>query len=296
MRRAGAKAGGVECQTAAVDEADPDEVLVSSLQPGTEIDPDGGDQPEGGRSPADLSTRDGRHNGPPSRLARNLVVGTLIAFVVASNVGNLFLSVLVSEHAAVFIGLNPSNRNLALASGDLSALTFGVVGFLRLLGPDPFFFLLGRWYGDAAIRWMERRAPTYGDMARQLEQGFAKARLPVVAIAPNNYVCLFAGAADMGWGAFLAANVVGTIGRLVLIRLFSGIFEGPLGSLRGFIGEYRWPLLALSFVVVGLSIWSERRRGRGGIGRLAHLDDDISAHESKASNEPGALDEPSRGG
>jgi len=280
-----------DCQTGAVDEADFDEHRApSSLQepldevgPGPTVDP---------AITARAATQ-GHHGGPPSKLARNLVVGALVAFVVASNVGNLFLSVLVSEHPAVFIGLNPSNRNLALASGDLSALTFGVVGFLRLLGPDPLFFLLGRWYGDAAIRWMERRAPTYGDLARQLERGFAKARLPVVAIAPNNYVCLFAGAADLGWGAFLAANIVGTVGRLVLIRLFSGFFEGPLGSLRGFIGEYRWPLLALSFAVVGFSIWSERRRGRGAIAGLAHLDDDIAAQQASSDEGPGPLDQPS---
>ena len=226
------------------------------------------------------------HPGPPSHLARNLVVGTLIAFVIASNTGNLFLSVLVSQHPAVFIALNPSNRNLALASGDLGWVAFGVIGFLRLLGPDPLFFLLGRWYGDGAIRWMERRAPTYGDLARQLERWFAKARLPVVAIAPNNYVCLFAGASGMGWAPFMAANVVGTIGRLVLIRAFSSVFEGPLGSLRGFIGQYRWPLLAVSFLVVGWSLWNEHRRGANRIGDLAHIEKEIDEDEGTSEVAP----------
>jgi membrane protein DedA with SNARE-associated domain len=227
-------------------------------------------------------------SGPPSHLVRNLVIGTLIAFVIASNVGNLFLSVLVSQHPAVFIALNPSNRNLALASGDLGWVSFGVIGFLRLIGPDPLFFLLGRWYGDGAIRWMERRAPTYGDLARQLERWFAKARIPVVAFAPNNYVCLFAGASGMGWAPFLAANAVGTIGRLVLIRIFSSLFEGPLGSLRGFIGEYRWPLLAVSFLVVGWSLWSEHRRGANRIGDLAHIEAEIDEDEASGEAAPQA--------
>lgn len=215
--------------------------------------------------------------GPPNRLARNLVIATLIAFVVASNLGNLFFSVLVTEHPAIFIGLNPSNRNLALASGDVAAPAFYLIGFLRLVGPDPLFFLLGRWYGDGAIAWMERKAPAYGQLLRQLEQWFDKARIPVVAFAPNNPICLFAGAAGMSVGAFAVANVIGTIARLVLIRLFSSVFEGPLGSLRGFIGQYRWPLLVVSFVVVGLTLWSDRRGGRDGIGDLAHIDRDIAA-------------------
>lgn len=226
------------------------------------------------------------HPGPPSALARNVVIGTLIAFVVASNLGNLFLPVLVTERPLLFIGLNAQNRNLALASGELDAWSFYLVGFLRLIGPDAFFFLLGRWYGDAAIRWMERRAPAYGELLRQLETWFGKAKFVVVAIAPNNPVCLFAGAAGMGFGLFALANVLGTVGRLALIRAFSDLFEGPLGSLRDFIGEYRWPLLALSFVLVALTLWSDRRGGRDGIGDLAHLDDDISAHEG---DQPGAL-------
>lgn len=218
--------------------------------------------------------------GPPTPLARNLVVGALIAFVVASNLGNLFLSVLVTERPLVFIALNAQNRNLALASGELDAWSFYLVGFVRLVGPDPLFFLLGRWYGDAGIRWMERRAPVYGDLLRQLETWFDKARLLVVAVAPNNPVSLFAGAAGMSFAAFMAANVVGTVGRLVLIRLFSSAFDGPLGSLREFIGEYRWPILAVSFVVVAFTIWSDRMGGREGVGDLAHLDSDIAEAEA----------------
>lgn len=220
--------------------------------------------------------------GPPSPLVRNLVVGTLIAFVVASNAGNLFLSVLVTDHPLLFIGLNASNRNLALASGDLSAWTYYPVAFLRLVGPDPLFFLLGRWYGDGAVRWMERKAPSYGEMMRLAEKAFDKARFVVVAIAPNNPVCLFAGAAGMTWGAFALANVVGTAGRLVLIRAFSSAFEDQLGSVRSFIGDYRWPLMAVSFALVGLTVWSDRRQGSGPIGDLAHLEDEIAEAEAEA--------------
>lgn len=229
------------------------------------------------------------HAGPPSALARNVVVGLLIAFVVASNLGNLFLSVLVTDRPLLFIGLNAQNRNLALASGELDAVSFYVVGFLRLVGPDPLFFLLGRWYGDSAIRWMERRAPSYGELLRMLETWFDKARLVVVAVAPNNPVCLFAGAAGMTWGAFLAANAIGTVLRLLLVRMFSSAFENQLGSVRGFIGEYRWPILALSFVMVGFTIWNDRRAGREDIGDLLHLDDDIEEieHERQAGGTGG---------
>ncbi len=214
---------------------------------------------------------------------RNLVVGTLITFVIASYVGNIFMSVLVTERPLLFIALNAQNRNLALAAGELDALSFYVVGFIRLLGPDPLFFLIGRWYGDGAIRWMERTAPSYGAILRQLEQWFDKARLLVVAVAPNNPVCLFAGAAGMTWGAFLAANAVGTVVRLVLIRMFSSFFEDQLASVRGFIGEYRWPLMALSLVLVAFTIWGDRRGGREDVEDLLRLDEEIQAYEAEVA-------------
>lgn len=211
-----------------------------------------------------------------------MVVGLLIAFVVASNLGNLFLSVLVTERPLLFIALNAQNRNLALASGELDPLSFYVVGFLRLIGPDPLFFVLGRWYGDGAIRWMERRAPSYGELLRMLEGWFGKAKLLVVAIAPNNPVSLFAGAAGMTWGAFMAANVIGTIIRLVLIRLFSSAFDDQLGSLRGFISDYRWQVLAVSFLAVGFTVWNDRRAGREDIGDLLSMEEDIAEAEAEA--------------
>lgn len=216
---------------------------------------------------------------------RNLVVGTLITFVIASYVGNIFMSVLVTERPLLFIALNAQNRNLALAAGELDALSFYVVGFVRLLGPDPLFFLIGRWYGDGAIRWMERTAPSYGAILRQLEQWFDKARLLVVAVAPNNPVCLFAGAAGMTMAAFLVANVIGTIGRLVLIRAFSSVFEDLLGSIRGFIGDYRWPLTALSVLLVVVTIWMDRRGGRDGVGDLVHLEAGIAEAEAELEAE-----------
>ena len=37
-------------------------------------------------------------------------------------------------------------------------------GPVRLLISDPLFFLLGYWYGDAAVKWMERRTKTGNKM------------------------------------------------------------------------------------------------------------------------------------
>ena len=79
--------------------------------------------------------------------------------------------------------LSSQNRYLILVVNQLDSLSYYSVGLIRLLLPDPLFYLLGYWYGDAAVRWMESRTATVGGMLRRLEQTFRKwgasARLPV---------------------------------------------------------------------------------------------------------------------
>jgi len=213
---------------------------------------------------------------------RNLVIGPLVVLVVAANLGNLFFSVLATDHPLLFIALNPSNRNLTLVSTEISAWSYYLVGFVRLVLPDPFFYVLGIWYGDAAIRWMERRAASYGAMLRTLERWFSRHGYVVVFIAPNNPVCLLAGAAAMPVMAFVTANVTGTIARLVLIRVLGDLFDSPLDAVRDFIATYRIPLLAVGFAAVALTVWSDRRRGGGEITDLVHMDEEI--HEIETSD------------
>ncbi|MEO6989532.1 MAG: hypothetical protein ABI239_12900, partial [Aquihabitans sp.] len=79
-----------------------------------------------------------------------------------------------------------------------------------------------------------------------------------------------------------------TVARLWLIRMFSSAFEGPLGSLKGFISDYRWPVLALSLVVVMATVVFDHKGGRDGITDLATLDEDIASHEHDDETKAGA--------
>ena len=114
-----------------------------------------------------------------------------------SNVGDALAPKLVDEHPLLLIAMNARNRNLILVTNQLDAVSYYVVATLRLLLSDPLFFLIGYWYGDTALTWMEQRTKTYGTMLRQWERWFGKAAYPLVFIAPNNVICLFAGAAGM---------------------------------------------------------------------------------------------------
>lgn len=220
------------------------------------------------------------HRPAPSRRTLAFIVGPLICLVIAANVGDALVARLIPEHPLVLIALNARNRNLALATNYLDPLSYYVVGALRLLVSDPLFFLLGYLYGDAAVRWMERRSPTYGGMMRSAERFFGKAAYPLVFLAPNNFICLFAGAAGMRLGVFAALNVSGTLARLYVIRWLGDVFSEPIEDVIHFIQRYRTPLLIASVTLVVFTIWREgRRTGKTEISALAHLDDELEPAE-----------------
>jgi len=227
-----------------------------------------------------------RPQGPPSILARNLVIGACIALIIGAYAGDLFLSVLVDKHPALFITLNARNRNLVLARDNLDWWTFFGIGTARLLLSDPLFFLLGHWYGDAGIRWIEKRSATYGPMARTAERWFGKASYPLIVIAPNNYICLFAGASGMSIPVFLVLNVAGTVGRLGVLWVFGDVFGTPIEGFRDLITENRLLFFVISAVLVVLSLYLDRKAGGGEVDGLLHMDEEIREMEAEKATKP----------
>jgi len=165
-------------------------------------------------------------------------VGILL---VAANAGILFYATLVKRHPALLLSLNSTNRVLVGVTNQLDAPTYYIIGFVRLVVADPLFYLLGLFYGDAALRWIERKMGEGAASIIWFEKAFQKARYPIVLIAPNNPVCLLAGATGMHVPVFLALNATGTIGRLYLARLFGKAFTSPISAVTGFLDRYRWP-------------------------------------------------------
>ena len=227
----------------------------------------------------DLTSRRSPERRRPSRRVLALVSVPLVVITIVSYVGDAIAPTLVDTHPAWLMALNSRTRNLALVTNEVDPVTYYGIGITRLLISDPLFFLLGYWYGDAAVAWMERRTKTWGSMLRQVEQWFGKAAYPIIFVAPNSYVCLFAGAAGMPLKAFFAVNIAGTIARLWLVRRFGEAFEAPIDDVVGWIGDHRVPLLVLSVGLVVLSIVMEARKGETEVGSLAHLEDELDPED-----------------
>jgi membrane protein DedA with SNARE-associated domain len=217
----------------------------------------------------------------PSRQTLILIVVPLVALTIAAYVGDAMMPVLVDNNPLLLITLNARNRNLALVTNQLDALSYYAVGFVRLLISDPLFYLLGWFYGDAAVKWAERNTQTLGDTLRWVEKHFRRWGVVLVFAAPNNFICLFAGAAAMRPAVFIVANVTGTIARLVVIRLLGNVLSAPLDWIVDFIREYRMPLLVLSIALVGVTILTERKKGGGELTGLTQLPDQLEGDASE---------------
>ena len=140
---------------------------------------------------------------------------------------------------------------------------------------DPLFYLLGYYYGDAAVRWLERKSPSYGPIAREAERLFGRYGYPLVFFAPNAYICLFAGAARMPVGC-LPRREHGGHGRSPLPHP-PGRRDVRVAARRRarLLPRLPLPLLVASVAIVAFTIWNERRQGKGSLDSVTPLPDDL---------------------
>jgi membrane protein DedA with SNARE-associated domain len=222
---------------------------------------------------------------PPGRRTLTFLTVPIIGLVILNAVGDALAPTLVDSHPLLLIAMNSRNRNLLLVTNQLDAWSYYLVATLRLAVSDPLFFLIGYWYGDRAMDWMEQRTRTLGKTLRQWEKGFSKAAYPLVFIAPNNPICLFAGASGMSVPGFFITNLTGTLARLYALRWLGDAFDAPIDDVLTFIGDHRTPFLVGT---IGLAVFfavTELRSGRPALDVLEAVAEE-QEHDAEAADEP----------
>ena len=191
-------------------------------------------------------------------------LGPIVATSVASLTGTALAPTLLVTAPLALIALNPVVRHLVLASGDVSTGSFFAVALTRLFLPDPFYYLIGRWYGADAIDWIERRAGGAGRLVRFAERAFSRAGYVVLFIAPMGLICVLAGAARIRPAWFVAVDLAGTLTVITLVRLFGEAFASPLAQVRDLVAANVVLLTALSVTLALGSAAVRRWRARRG--------------------------------
>lgn len=188
-------------------------------------------------------------------------------------------------HPLVLIALDARNRNLVLASGAVAAVPYFTVACLRLLAVDPFMFVIGRRYGDAGIRWVERRFASARPTIDLFERMFKAAAPLAVAAFPGPLICTLAGATGMSVAGFLVFNIAGTLIRVWLFWWLGDIFSGPVDVIRRFFDRYLVWTTVVSVLLVVVWIWSERRAGKAEAETPGELADQLEAEVERSEEQ-----------
>jgi membrane protein DedA with SNARE-associated domain len=212
----------------------------------------------------------------------------LAVLTIMSWVGDVLAPTLLNDAPLVLVVLNPRLRNLVLVAPTVGATPFIVVAVARLVVGDPFFFWFGRRYGDVAIRWMEARIGAGAAVILWLERGFRRAAYPMVALLPNNWICLLSGATPMRWWVFGVLNVSGTLARVVGVWMLGEAFAEPILSVNDWIGDHRWQLTVVTFGLVAFAVWRQTRKQ----GRVLESPSELREEMRAATEEPTRADGP----
>jgi membrane protein DedA with SNARE-associated domain len=189
-----------------------------------------------------------------------LIVVPIVVLAVVGTVTTALTPALVARHPLLLIILESRNRNLILAR-EVDFLPFLLVATFRRMLTDPLYYLLGKYYGDRAVRWLEVKAGM-GSYARLMEKVFQKAGPIAVFFFPGAIVCAMAGVVGMPFPLFIALNIAGTICAVVALKLFGDAVASPVEAVVGFFDRNIVVTTAASVVLVALSIWAGRAQGR----------------------------------
>jgi len=204
----------------------------------------------------------GQARPSPSRRTLVLLVAPIVAITTMGLLATAFTPALAARHPLLLIALDARNRFLVLAR-HVNLVPFVVVAVLRRFFSDPLFYLLGRAYGEGAVRWLEKKGGG-GELVVLTEKLFKRAGYPMVFLFPGAIVCALAGQTGMSPVGFLAANVAGTLTAVLAVRRFSSTIASPVEALLGFFNRHLVATTSVTLGLVVLSVVLNRAQGKLG--------------------------------
>lgn len=185
-----------------------------------------------------------------------------LATLIAGFIGTALSPKLLVEQPALLVALDPRPTHLILTAPTVPLYLFVIIGALRWLVADPFFFMLGTERGPAAMKWVDARSGKWGrrtiGFARRMVDRF---ELPMAFFAAGPLVCLLLGMnGKMSARRFAVVNVIGTICTMFLLRLVGLELAGPVAAVTSFVAAHVPELTAGSCALVAVGVVSRWRR------------------------------------
>lgn len=193
---------------------------------------------------------------PPSGDARRigwLWIAAFVGLVVCTNVANASWAAIASSHPARLLMLSSRNRFLVAASPNLDFLTWAFIGTVRILIAAIVCHLIGREYGDRALRWFWRYLGMPQEQVGKFENAFARAEWFVVPFfVGSNIVWVLSGASRTTWRRLAPMAALGIVVRLGVLWWLSKTFESEVKATLRWTDRYQWWFLAGSIILVVL--------------------------------------------
>jgi uncharacterized membrane protein YdjX (TVP38/TMEM64 family) len=191
---------------------------------------------------------------------RKFVLGFTTMLFVVGTIGSNIGPALVDENPILVISLSSRNRNLFGSVPYIDPLAYSLIGFFRVLAAGVALYLVGRWYGQRALGWVEGNMGELPAIYRWTERAVDRfGWLALVAMPGSNVVCLLVGHRKMRPVPFLALISVGIVVKLAVLWVGGKIFEDQIRAFLNAIERYQWWVVIALF---GISFLQSARRGR----------------------------------
>lgn len=170
--------------------------------------------------------------------------------------GTVLAPRLVEELPLLLALLTPRPAFLAAAALDVGPWVLLPACTVRLSLGDPFHLLLGRHFGVAAGRLAGRLVPPSGVAAAQAL--FRRSGLVFVWLVPTGPMMLAAGASGVAVRPAIAANLLGTVTRVVAIWWVA--MQAPeLVGVAARLSSIAAPVMLVAGTVLGIRSWRRDR-------------------------------------
>ncbi len=199
-------------------------------------------------------------SGPKNPRVRIAVLAVpMVALTISLYVGNALAPTLAYDAPVLLLALSPKLRWLLLVSVRVDPLWFFLIPFLRGALVLTVYFLLGRWYGDRALRWLESRTGNAMRPVLWIERNFHRARVPITFLFPGNLAAMLAGADKMPPLLFFGVALASIELRVWAVRALANTFRGTLLGVLEWVGDNQIWLTVISVGgVMGWAMWSNR--------------------------------------
>ena len=199
----------------------------------------------------------------------------MVVFTISGYVGNALAPTLAHDAPIALLVLNPRLRWLFLTSAKVDTLWFFLIPLVRGTVLLTVYFLLGRWFGDAALRWLEARSGNAMRPMLWIERKFHRTRIPITFFFPGSIAAMLAGADGMTAPLFFGVALSSITLRVWAVRSLADALRGTLLRVLDWVGANQLWLTVVSIgSVVAWVLWSNRH-GIEPVDSIEDLVDDV---------------------